>query len=384
MTRQCKFTYNSFFYNKGDVAQCCMQDAPLRKTKWSDIKNLDTFYMDNPEFTNIRQSLDSGIEHAACRSCWADERMYGDSMRTNNTYYSDKTPASFGIRHVDLRLSNKCNLQCKMCNPHDSSQLADIAINVDDDDIYHPLHNKIPKDESADNEILLTHILQLPNLETIRFAGGEPFIMPEVINFLVTLIHYGKTDISIEFITNCTSATPKLVSILEQFKKVTMICSIDGVNDTIEYQRYPAKWSIIENSFKRLYNSKIHSIGIAPCIGLLNYLTLDKLFIWASQFPNASISYNEIYEPTFLNFRYIPVYVRSQFYDTFGSIDLTHASPKWQQFRQSIMYETLEPTIEDCTMLYRYSTKVWDVNCKYKFLDVYPWAEYMIAKAVQQ
>ena len=382
MTRHCKFTYNSFFYNKGDVAQCCMQDAPDRKTVWSDIKSLDDFYINNNDFTAIRQSMDDGIEHTACRSCWVDERMYGDSMRINNTYYSDN-PETFGIKHVDLRLSNKCNLQCKMCNPHDSSQLAQLAIDLDETDIQHPLYNKIPKDESFDNEILLTHILQLPNLETIRFAGGEPFIMPEVINFLTTLIHYGKTDISVEFITNCTSTTQKMVSILEQFKNVTMICSIDGVNDTIEYQRYPAKWSIIESSFKRLYNSKIHSIRIAPCIGLLNYLTLDKLFNWATQFPNAAISYNEIYEPTFLNFRYIPISVRSQFYDNFSSIDLTHASPKWQQFKQTIMYETLEPTIEDCTMLYRYSTRVWDVNCKHKFLDLYPWAEYMIEKAVK-
>ena len=380
MNKQCKFTYNSFFYNKGDVAQCCMQDAPFRKTIWSDIASLDDFYLNCEEFTNIRASLDAGIEHDACRNCWVDEHLYGTSMRTNNAYYSDND-ASFGIKHVDLRLSNKCNLQCKMCNPHDSSQLAQLAINVNEYDILHPLYNRIPKDESFDNSVLLNHILQLPYLETIRFAGGEPFIMPEVLDFLVTLIRNGKTDVSIEFITNCTSTTSKLVSILEQFKKVSMICSIDGIDDTIEYQRYPAKWSIIEHSFKRLYDSKLHSICIAPCVGMLNYLTLDKLLKWAVQFPKANISYNEIYEPTFLNFRYIPTSVRSQFYDSFSSIDLTNASPKWQQFKNSIMYETLEPTDNDCTMLYRYSTKIWDVNCKHRFLDVHPWAEYMIARA---
>lgn len=379
--KQCKFTYNSFFYNKGDVAQCCMQDAPFRKTNWSDVTDLDEYYINCKEFTDIRTALDSGVEHTACSNCWADEQVYGSSMRTSNsTYRLDDTP-SFGIRHVDLRLTNKCNLQCKMCTPHDSSQLTQIAVNVDEDDTSHPLYNKIPKDEPLDTDVLLNLILKLPKLESIRFAGGEPFIMPEVEEFLITLIQQGKTDISIDFITNCTSAKPKLVSILEHFKKVTIICSIDGVDDTIEYQRYPAKWPIIENNFKRLYHSKIHSVSIGPCIGMLNYLTLDKLFVWSSQYPNSPISYNEIYNPTFLNFRYIPVEARKDFYDRFSAIDLTHANAKWQQFKHTTMYETLEPSIDDCTMLYRYVTKIWDVNCKYKFLELYPWAEYMIARA---
>lgn len=381
MSKQCKFTYNSFFYNKGDVAQCCMQDAPFRKTNWLDVTDLDEYYINCKEFTDIRTALDSGIEHDACSNCWADENVYGASMRTSNSTYMLDDHPTFGIKHVDLRLTNKCNLQCKMCTPHDSSQLTQIAVNVDDTDVLHPFYNKIPKNETLDIDTLLNLILKLPNLESIRFAGGEPFIMPEVEEFLITLIQHGKTNVSIDFITNCTSAKTKLVSILEQFNKVTIICSIDGIKETIEYQRYPAKWPIIENNFNRLYHSKIQNVSIGPCIGLLNYLTLDELFTWAKQYPKSSISYNEIYTPSFLNFRYIPVYARKEFYERFSSIELTNANQKWHQFKHSTMYETLEPSIDDCTMLYRYVNRIWDVDCKYKFLDLYPWAEYMIEKA---
>lgn len=371
------------FYNKGDVAQCCMQESFIRKTNWSDVTNLNEFYKNNVEFAAIRQALDSGVEHPICQSCWADEHSYGSSMRTHNTFHSNNITA-FGITHVDLRLSNKCNLQCKMCNPYDSSQLAQIAKHVDKTDVHHPFYNKIPDESVIDTNELLNLILQLPQLDTVRLAGGEPFIMPEVEEFLHTLVQLNKTDISIEIITNCTTVNNKILALLTQFKRVDIKCSIDGIGNTFEYQRYPAKWKTVEQNFMKLYNSTLHSVTLSPCVGLLNYLTLDELFKWAEHFPDASISYNEIYDPSCLNFRYIPHHVRESFYERFSAIDLKNADPKWYQFQQHTMYEYVEPIQDDCDMLYQYTTKVWDPHSRIKFLDLYPWAEYMIAKAVKK
>ena len=383
MSKRCKFTYNSFFYNKGDVAQCCMQDSFLRKTNWSDVTSLYEFYINNTEFAAIRQALDLGIEHPVCQSCWADEHSYGSSMRTDNTFDSNNI-TSLGITHVDLRLSNKCNLQCKMCNPYDSSQLAQIAKRVDHADIQHPFYNKIPSSESLDNTTLLNLILQLPQLETVRLAGGEPFIMPEVEELLHTLVELNKTHLSIDIITNCTTVNSKMLALLTKFKRVDIKCSIDGVGDAFEYQRYPAKWRTVETNFVKLYNSTLNSVLLSPCVGLLNYLSLNELFEWSDNFPNTSVSYNEIYEPSCLNFRYIPQHVREPFYKKFAAIDLKNADPKWHQFQKHTMYEYAEPTQDDCNMLYQYTKKVWDLPGRIKFLDLYPWAEYMIAKAVKQ
>jgi sulfatase maturation enzyme AslB (radical SAM superfamily) len=360
-----------------------MQESFFRKTNWSDVANLDDFYINNAEFAAIRQALDSDIDHPVCQSCWADEHTYGSSMRTHNTFHSNNITA-LGITHVDLRLSNKCNLQCKMCNPYDSSQLAKIAKSVDDTDIHHPFYNKIPDESSVNNVELLNLILKLPQLDTVRLAGGEPFIMPEVDEFLHTLVQLNKTDISIEIITNCTTVNAKIIALLTKFKRVDIKCSIDGVGDTFEYQRYPAKWKNVETNFMQLYNSTLDTVTLSPCIGLLNYLSLDQLFEWANNFPNASLSYNEIYDPSCLNFRYVPLHVRAPFYEKFSAIDLKNSDPKWQQFQKHTMYEYTEPTQDDCNMLYQYAKKVWDPYSKLKFLDLYPWAEYMIARATQQ
>lgn len=371
-SKHCKFTYHSFFYSKGNVAQCCMQDTLVQQPVWSDVTNLNTWYHNSDELNETRHALDAGNEHPSCESCWAYEADNMQSMRTHNLYYStDAQSTESDIRHVDLRLSNHCNLQCKMCTPHDSDQLVKLAHELP---FNNPLLNQLPKLEHEDTAHLLELILQLPNLEVIRFAGGEPFIMPEVEQFLYKLVAQGRTNINIEFVTNCTSAKPKIIALLEKFNHVELMCSIDGVADTLEYQRYPARWSTVENNFNRMYNSKC-STRIVPCVGLLNYLDLDRFFAWAAQYPNSLVTFNEIQEPSFLDFKLIPLSVRPKTFTL--SSNVTDA---WRNFISEKMHQTRQPTQDECNALKQYA-QVWDYRCNEKFLNRYPWASYIIERA---
>tara|TARA_R110000868_G_scaffold1415_4_gene11066 strand:+ start:5276 stop:6457 length:1182 start_codon:yes stop_codon:yes gene_type:complete len=367
-----------------------MQETLFRQLEWKTVSNLNDFYAAHDEFNETRTALDNGKEHSACQSCWAYENSGIASMREQNLYYKEtqNDPPVIDIRHVDLRLSNKCNLQCKMCHPGDSDQLVKLSLELTNKGISNPFSDILPKNKTEDTAKLMELILELPNLEAIRFAGGEPFIMPEVETFLYKLVELNKTDISIEFITNCTSAKPKIIELLEKFKHVDLMCSIDGVGDTLEYQRYPAKWETVENNFKRMYNSKCNT-RIVPCIGLLNYLDLPRFMQWAEQFPKSLITYNEIQEPSFLDFRLIPISVRKEFYWKFAAYTLPpvrdgvfRVVPRWHNFQEELMYEYREPTEEECCQLYNYS-KMWDYRCNEKFLDRYPWAEYMITRAIK-
>lgn len=386
MAIHCNFAYNGFFYNKGSVAQCCMQESLFRKNDWTDVSDLNEFYKKNisSRFAEVRSALESDIKHPACQSCWNDESIYGSSMRTSNSTFKENTESIIpDIKFVDLRLSNKCNLQCKMCSPNDSSQLTNLSLELTKEGISNPFEDMIPENENFNSNDLLDLVLKVPNLESMRFAGGEPFLMPEVEEFLKSLIQIQKTNLSIEFITNCTSVKPRLISLLSEFKDVKINCSIDGIEKTIEYQRYPVSWKAVEKNFLRLYESNLFKISLVPCVGILNYLTLDEFFNWANQYPNAHISYNEIYDPSFFNFRYIPNEYRRSFYEKFSLIELKNTDSKWQQFQKQTMYECAEPTQEDCNMLYQYSTNMWDRRGKVKFLDVHPWANYMISRAIK-
>ena len=347
--------YNSFYYNKGNVSMCCLQNKLLRKTDWSDVNNLEEFYK-NSEFQKIRSTLQSNIYPTECNTCWVMENQGTESMRQSNPYFmgiQDQTPR---ITHVDLRLSNKCNLACRMCFAGDSDQIAKLeGIEI----------------QPSDTSKILDLVLDLPDLKNIRFAGGEPFVMPEVIDFLNKLVSIERTDIEIEIITNCTSIKSSLITTLNKFKKVVIMASIDGVGTWFEFQRYPARWKSVRRNFEQIYNSN-SIVKMVPCIGSINLLGLSEFFIWANQCPNAQVTFNEIIEPAYLNFRYVPLDNRKRLWSEFKDMTLRNAVTDWTVFKEKLMYEYLEPDETVKQQIKDRNHLVWHAN-EEQMKEVFPW-----------
>ena len=373
---QCTLTNNGFTIDTtGRVGHCCIQKRDIR-VDWSTVDNLNEWYKSNDWLNAVRNDLNQDIENSACESCWHNERNNKQSKRHRVNQQYGSTDQS--IRHLDLRLSNKCNLQCKMCSGGFSDQLVNLAYELKDAGIDNDLLKHIPSQSlEVDTKKLLDLVLELPDLQTLRFAGGEPFIMPEVEEFLYKLVEQGKTDLEIEFITNCTSAKTRILAALEKFKHVELMCSIDAVGAALEYQRYPARWETIERNFIRMYNSKC-TVGLTPAISMLTYHNMTEFFDWTNKFPKARVSYNEVDYPSFLDFRLIPLDARQEFYNDFSKVIFGDVNNNWKKFQQSTMYEHRSITNNEHKMLKHYSKDIWDYKCNVKFLDAYPWAEALL------
>lgn len=373
---QCTLTNNGFNIDTtGRVGHCCIQKRDIR-VDWSTVDNLNEWYKSNNWLNTVRKDLEVGIENTACESCWHNERNNKQSKRYRVNQQYGSTNQS--IRHLDLRLSNKCNLQCKMCSGGFSDQLVNLAYELKDAGIDNDLLKHIPSQSlEVDTKKLLDLVLELPDLQTLRFAGGEPFIMPEVEEFLYKLVEQGKTDLEIEFITNCTSAKTRILAALEKFKHVELMCSIDAVGAALEYQRYPARWETIERNFIRMYNSKC-TVGLTPAISMLTYHNMTEFFNWTNKFPKARISYNEVDSPSFFDFRLIPLDVRQEFYNDFSKVKFGDVNNNWKKFQQSTMYEHRQISTGEQKQLQHYSKDIWDYRCNVKFLDAYPWAEALL------
>lgn len=376
MNRFCTLTDNGFNIDtSGRIGHCCIQKRAMR-VNWDEINDLNEWYQKNDWLNTVRRELNAGIKNPACANCWHNEDNGLESKRQRVNKQYGKT--SYSIRHLDLRLSNKCNLQCKMCSGGFSDQIVNLALELKYKGIDNDLLNHIPsKNVSVDTKKLLDLVLELPDLQTIRFAGGEPFIMPEVEEFLFKLVEKGKTDLEIEFITNCTSAKPRIIETLEKFRHVELMCSIDAIEDALEYQRYPAKWKTIEKNFIRMYNSKC-TVSLTPCISMLTYHNMTDFFMWANKFPSARVSYNEVDYPSFLDFRLIPLDSRKHFLKTFTKIKLGDVNENWKKFQQNTMYEHRLITNNERKLLKHYSQDIWDYRCNVKFLDAYPWANELL------
>lgn len=374
--KYCTLTNNGFNIDTtGRIGHCCIQKRDLR-VDWNTIDDMNAWYKSNSWLNTVRKDLEAGIENTACESCWHNERNGKESKRHRVNQQYGSTNQS--IRHLDLRLSNKCNLQCKMCSGGFSDQLVNLAYELKDAGIDNDLLKHIPSQSlEVDTKKLLDLVLELPELQTLRFAGGEPFIMPEVEEFLYKLVEQGKTDLEIEFITNCTSAKTRILTALEKFKHVELMCSIDAVGAALEYQRYPARWETIKRNFIRMYNSKC-TVGLTPAMSMLTYHNMTEFFDWANKFPKARVSYNEVDYPSFLDFRLIPLDARQEFYNDFSKVTFGDVNNNWKKFQQSTMYEHRQISTREQKQLQHYSNDIWDYRCNVKFLDAYPWAEALL------
>lgn len=266
----CAFAYNSLSVNQdGSIDPCCqyLPDIPRR------IK----FYDYEKYVATVRQSMhDDQVNlrrHTGCRKCWHEEDLGLKSLRhyANEVYVKDKvTPlvsSDNPITDIELRFGNLCNLKCIMCQPINSSALyservmnaelfrtaAVPGVNVIDEKIMEWWET--PEFQNF-GENLFDHA------ERINITGGEPFMIPEVVNVLDRLLPRSK-DVTISFNTNLTHFPKVIKEKLTFFPKLILHVSLEGVEVMNEYLRYPSKWSVISKNLQEaidLYGA--HHIGV--------------------------------------------------------------------------------------------------------------------------
>jgi len=99
---------------------------------------------------------------------------------------------------------------------------------------------------------------------------------------------------------------------------------------------------------------------------------------WANLFPKARLCYNELINPSYLDFRIVPISARENFYNIFKNIEFKNCMENWRIFQSKTMYDYRNPTEQEVDDLKHYSSVVWDYKCKEKFLDRYQWANSII------
>jgi molybdenum cofactor biosynthesis enzyme MoaA len=386
MTR-CDWTRSAFYFGTcSQIAHCCQQEF-IAEIDWDELAaygNLDAWYSVQAELAGVRASLDSNQQHPACISCWQYELQGMSSKRTRGLAEHDLEGGQ-GIEYVDLRLGTRCNLQCKMCDGWASDQLANLGLELHRQGKPNDLFRTVPHPSliptPSNIAFLLDLVVRLPHLKGVTLAGGEPMIMPEVDEFCQKLIDMGKTDVVITIITNCTSARTSLVNKLKNFRRVEIAASIDATGPRLEFQRSPARWTTVSRSFDRFLEAGFEC-NITPTLTMLTLEDLPNLFEFARA-REVPVMFNELYEPSYLKYQFVPSAAREPVQEYFTTLELpsTNHGRNWQQFARDGLHTYLEPTQMDCDRLRHNVDVVWNPRGKYKFLDLYPWASYMIERA---
>lgn len=359
----------------GDMRICCVANASGADTGDYEVglvkmedgepanfgKDLPTEAFNNDYMKSVRKTMLAGEVPASCTKCFKEEQEGIASKRIweTGTWHlqeqidiqeliretEEDGSVPYKLQYLDLRLGNTCNLKCIMCSKHDSS------LWVPEHKKVYPLFQStlIRKQLDSRTEKFDNHwhenpqfwdqiYDQIPNIKQLYFAGGEPLLIKEHKVFLQEIIKRGYADkISLRYNTNGVLVSDEIIEIWEQFKKVKVGISIDGLDQRVGYIRYPTDFAAVEKNLWRLEqtSSKIQT-NIALAVQILNIKHIPNFIKWkvSSGFKKLNFDKNAaghtvggglcgvhlLWIPTWLSLRVLPAADKLEVHELFKEL----------------------------------------------------------------
>lgn len=268
----------------GQASVCCVSNAPLLDEQGQPYNirshNFEEIW-NSRAIAEVREAMLRGERPAACASCYAVEDRGEESRRQiENTVFLEEAAAlgpqggvgaycaeREGIDDLrttvaqlaqydgkpwnfDLRFDNICNLKCVICGGHSSSRIEADSVHMawtGEQPITRQPNRfgnveKWIKSDAVMNELIAFG----EDVRYLQLAGGEPFLSRLALEWLAHLGASGRAGlVSLRIFTNLQTFDEGIIKLLEPFKKIHMILSIDGTRDVYEYVRYPGRWSTL-------------------------------------------------------------------------------------------------------------------------------------------
>lgn len=326
----------------GRARPCCKykvgdNDWQHNVPKLPDV-NIDELW-NQPELQNLRGQFLRNERPSGCHACWDEEKagiksmrkMYDDGGKLHpmSTFYSHIPRQS--PKSLDLKLSNLCNLKCRICTPFLSSQWIKEHkdLELSDKNVIRMYTENSREKFSADPSNAEILKAWAKNIDHLEFYGGEPLMQQEHDTILNIINEYGNPDITkIWYNTNGTICEEKFFEIWKNFYEVTISLSIDDIGDRFEYQRMNAKWDLVLSNIQnfKLLKEK-HAVNlnlqIYITVGIHNVYYLDEILDYIKTNFQLPIIFNLVHYPNHYSLVHFPNFVKSQIEHKLRSIDTT-------------------------------------------------------------
>lgn len=194
-------------------------------------------------WVSLREDMLAGKSIDGCQGCYQDESNGLRSMRLESlTKFVPIKNEIQPIEQLEVALSNLCNLACVHCSSYFSTKWYSEDVQA----------GRIKKTGVIQNDFSFNH-WDLSKLTELKIIGGEPFM--EQKRFISLLKNLNLSNISLQICTNGTiMPNEELRSLIESCKTVYLCVSLDGLETTNDWYRWPSKFSeVIDNM--QLYES---------------------------------------------------------------------------------------------------------------------------------
>jgi organic radical activating enzyme len=287
----------------GQLNSCCLMQGSFG--------NNILEYINSEDLKKVKEKLLNGEKISNCQQCWDDEfnEIESKRLRDNKTYQQrfnllftkkDLLEPNPLLAEYYIRLGNDCNLRCVTCN--DAVSTGWLSENKKFN-LPHGLRNII-----SDDDPIWNHIKQhSKHVKLIEFIGGEPFMinLDQQISLLSTLVRDNSAcNIELRYHTNGTKIPKDLFDLWQNFKKVTVWFSIDGIGDSFNYLRYPADWDEVSSNifqFKNLQKTLVNlDLKVTTTLSMLNALEIEGVLDWC-KLQNLNYYVNKLNLPAYYN-----------------------------------------------------------------------------------
>ncbi len=197
-----------------------------------------------------------------CSVCYDIEKSGQDSHRNrvNHKYgrfgqLQNKTAKDGSIKNppvwLDFRFGNLCNFKCRMCGPDASTSWfreKHLAAFKADDLQVQSLDYWTNNPEFWDD---MEKIYK--TVDTIYFAGGEPFVQDGMYKMLEFLIDRKKTNVELLYNSNLSYSKYKkydIIKLWQNFDSVKLWPSVEGYKEHVEYSRKGFNWDTFAENLK--------------------------------------------------------------------------------------------------------------------------------------
>lgn len=280
----------------GHISTCCLS-VPVIDSSTNEIYNIRTHTLtqafNSKEFESIRLNLRNGIRDQQCQQCWQVEDLGGRSIRQGGIdQLEDRNihTANSTLIHLNLDLSNQCNLKCRTCGPTDSSAWVEeyktIYLADTGNSAYKLFKHNIVSEQEFFKDIKENII---PNLMYLHFKGGEPFLIKQQWQIIDDIIEldYAK-NLTVLYHTNGTIWNNDIENKLSKFGNVELALSIDDIEQRFEYIRHPAVWNTVRANIMAIKKwaaefPENRQYGINCTVSIYNVFTIRDILEFCDQ-----------------------------------------------------------------------------------------------------
>jgi pyruvate-formate lyase-activating enzyme len=279
------------------LKQCCESSLVYPDPSFGGSNTDPKSFFESDLMNEIRESLANNKFHKSCVNC-----KYMDKLGINTTQEKyERTydqilklgdnKATHDLNFLDIRLSNKCNLKCRMCSPSNSSAISK--------ELY-PDKNSLVKIENH-QEVLST--IDFSKVLFLKISGGEPFIMDETVDVLENNLN---PHLTLIILTNAYYLKESVLDKISKLKikRIHFQVSIDGTQKFFEYIRVGTNWKSVTENLKRLKNINSLTevtIGVTHVPQLWNAFDIPDFIKWVIQNDEIMSNENTYYPKMFFS-----------------------------------------------------------------------------------